>query len=359
MVRNECAPRRDNLPRENRKLKKTLIIGGNDMKNRFYRSVVLFAVLFMMAGAACAATVEADAASLNAGALPAYSAGDTIQVIGSAQLGATGWSTLALATSGFTLELENGQTSIPAKAMYNNGFLTSLTANSVTTVGADAFAASVLTSATLPAATAIGEAAFATSELASASLPVVKTIGTRAFSGTPLASVSLPAATEIGDFAFNECTRLTSVSLPVAATVGTRAFYGSGLTSVTLPAATAIGSQSFLGSSQLKSATLPVVRTIGDRAFENCVTLGELHLDNADPTTGTDAFKSVPSGLLIYTNNRSLKGTTYPGGYRLVTSGEDAGSGCNTGVGGALAIFAVWTALKRLSRKLRKEESED
>ncbi|GHT02627.1 hypothetical protein AGMMS50276_32600 [Synergistales bacterium] len=293
-----------------------------------------------------AATVEVTGKSLNEGTPPVYTSGNTIRVTGEA-LSATGWETLALTTLDFALELENGQTSIPNKAMYNNGYLTSLTSNNVTTVGADAFAASVLTSVTLPVATAIGEAAFATSNLASVSLPLVKTIGSRAFSGTPLTSVSLPVATEIGDFAFNECTRLTSVSLPVAATVGTRTFYGSGLMDINLPATTAIGSQSFLNSSQLKSATLPAVRTIGDRAFEGCVTLGELHLDNADPATGTDAFKNVPSGLLIYTNKKTLKGTAYPAGYKLVTSGESSGGGCNTGVGGALAIFAAWTALKR------------
>ncbi|MDR1874000.1 MAG: leucine-rich repeat domain-containing protein [Synergistaceae bacterium] len=321
--------------------------------------MVLFAILLTMAGTACAATVAVTGESLNEGTPPVYASGDTIQVTG-ATLSAAGWETLALATSNFALEFENGQTSIPGKAMYNNGYLTSLTANDVTTVGADAFAASVLTNVTLPAATAIGEAAFATSDLASASLPVVKTIETRAFSGTPLTSVSLPAATEIGDFAFNECTRLTSVSLPVAATVGTRAFYGSGLTSVTLPAATAIGSQAFLGSSQLKSATLPVVKTIGDRAFEGCVTLGELHLDDADPTTGTDAFKSVPSGLLIYTSKKALKGTAYPDGYRLVTSGEDSGGGgCNTGIGGVLAILAAWTAGMAGKRGHRKGVVED
>jgi hypothetical protein len=313
------------------------------------------ACLFLLAicvTSAQAATVDADATLLNAGRRPTYSAGDTIRVTGMAQLNTTGWQTLASATQNFSLELENRQTSIPNRAMYSNGYLTSLTANSVTTVGTDAFTASVLTSASLPAATTIGEAAFANSRLASIFLPAARTIGARAFSGCPLTDVSLPAATNIGDFAFNECSRLTSASLPAATGLGLRAFYGSALTRISLPRATRLGNESFSGASSLTSASLPAVTAIGERAFDGCVALGELYLDKADPTTGANAFRDVPYGLLIYASRRHLKGTAYPAGYRLVTSASGGGGGCNAGA--PLTALAAWMAIMAVRQGLRK-----
>jgi hypothetical protein len=316
-------------------------------KNGFSIACLFLSALF--ATAAQAATIEVTGTDLNGGRLATYASGDTLRVTGE-PLEARGWETLSSYSQSFSLELVNGQTSIPNKAMYNNAYLTSLTANDVTAIGAEAFAASVLTSVYLPKATTVGEAAFASSNLENASLPEVRTVGNRAFSGCPIRNVSLPSATEIGDFAFNNCSRLTTVSLPVAAAVGVRAFYGSALTGVALPKATSAGNESFSGCSSLAIASLPMATAIGARAFDGCVALKELHLDDADPTTGADAFRNVPSGLLIYTNNRSLKGTTYPDGYKLVTPGKESGGGCNSGLWG-WSQLSILTALAAAVRK--------
>jgi hypothetical protein len=310
---------------------------------RFFGWGLLAFLCVLLPATAWAAVVEVDAASLNDGEIPSYRAGDTIRVTGTEQLRIDGWATLAAAGDKFTLELENGQATIPTKAMYNNAFLTAVTADSVTTVGSDAFTASVLTSVYLPLATTIGEAAFANSDLTYADLPAVREIGQRAFSGcVGLMDIELPLATTIDDFAFNDCSKLASAYLPVATTIGLRAFYGcASLRDVSLPKATTIGNSAFQGSSDLQTISLPSVRSIGVGAFESCVSLAELYLDDADPTTGTDAFKGVPSGLLIYTNQKTLKGTNYPADYRLVLPEGASGGGCNAGALGALPLLAV------------------
>jgi hypothetical protein len=319
-------------------------------------------VFLMLAfeAAAWAETIGVKAELLNSGKLPDYNAGDTIRVIGTVQLNSTGWSALNSGTKdsakkNFSLVLNNGQTSIPADAMKYNGYLTSLNAVDVKTVGNSAFTACSISSVSLPRASAIGDSAFSTCDrLTGIYLPVVREVGRRAFSGcSKLTGISLPEAVKIGDFAFNGSSQLKNVSLPAVTELGTRSFYGGALISVSLPRARLIGSESFAVCAQMESAALPAAEVIQSRAFENCTALRELHLDNADPSTGTNAFNGVPDNLLIYTNRTRLKGTTYPKHHALVVSGassKSSGGGCNTGIFvllPVLAPFAVMTAAKR------------
>ena len=337
------------------------------MKNRLYWSLALLMFLMLAFETdAWAKAVEARAESLNSGKLPAYNAGDTISVVGTEQLNSTGWSALNsgtkdIAKKNFSLVLNNGQTSIPANAMKYNGYLISLNAADVRTIGSSAFTACSLSSVSLQEALIIGDNAFSTCDrLTGIYLPVVREVGRRAFSGcSKLTGISLPKAERIGYFAFNGSSQLKNASLPEAAELGTRSFYGSALTSVSLPMARMIGSESFAGCTQMTRAALPVVEVIQSRAFEGCTALEELHLDDADPSTGTNAFNGVPGGLLIYTNKSRLKGTEYPKDHSLVISGassKSSGGGCNTGIFASLlviAAFAAMTVAKRVRRSAR------
>jgi hypothetical protein len=320
-----------------------------EMKRLFQAAAVcvLAAGMIFCPTMARAEVIEADAESLNVGdALPTYRVGDTLRVLGTEQLSAAGWSALTSAEQNFVLELDNGQTSIPAKAM-QNARLTSLTAKDVTTVGESAFSASLLASVELPVAVTIGDAAFSTTELTEISLPLAKEIGERAFSNcVALTKADLPVATTVGQMAFNGDSKLASVTLPLATAVGLRAFYGDvSLTEISLPRAATVGNEAFDGCSALANATLPAVTKIGDRAFENCTALSHLYLDGADPTTGADAFKGVPALTIHVDKNKTLKGT-YPAGYRLDYPAESgsSGGGCDAGIPGmallALALFA-------------------
>jgi hypothetical protein len=331
-----------------------MIRGGNDMKNRLCAGLALLAFMLIVSEAAAwAAVVEVRAASLNDSKFPAYNSGDTIHVTGTEQLNSVGWSTLNSSTKdsarkNFGLVLDNGQTSVPADAMRYNGYLTSFNASAVKTIGSAAFMTCPLTSAFLPRAETIGDESFAgCDKLASVYLPVAKEIGRRAFSVcTKLTGVSLPEAVKIGDFAFNGSSQLKNVSLPLATELGVRSFYGSALTRVSLPKVRTIGSESFAVCTQLVSASLPTVEAIQSKAFEGCSALKEIHLDNADPSTGKDAFRGVPRGLLIYADREKLKGTDYPEGYRLVhpvshKSSSHHSSGCDTVIFVSLPFLAA------------------
>ena len=327
------------------------------MKKLYVITVLLVCAIAALASPVQAVEVRVEVADLNAGyALPAYSAGDTLRIVGAVPLNAAGWETLRNASVRFALILDNGQTSIPDNAMaLNSTAPTSVTGARVTQVGKGAFRGCIsLERVSFPALTTIDDDAFyACARLESITLSNVSSLGRNAFQGCEnLRNVSMPSVESIPNGAFLNCRALTSLSLPRAKTIGQGAFESnSSLTTVSLPAATIVDSRAFYRASSLAEISLPSVTEIRSEAFAGCTALRILRLGNANPSVSENAFQGV-GRITIYSNRTSLTSRNYPP-YDLATSNDSAGGGCDATAANA-GLFVLLCAALFLKRKSPK-----
>jgi hypothetical protein len=251
-----------------------------------------------------------------------YESGDIVKVVGD-QLSADDWVEFRkMWRIGFHLELANGQTEIPDRALSTNNAVASavisIRARDVVSIGMDVFSNNnYLESMDLPSLKSIGEMAF--------------------FSCGALRQVELPSPVDsIGDGAFAICKNLSEISTakgntnfksvdgilcsadgavlytyPAGRTaakfesnvieVRPFAFYGAGyLENVTLSSVKIIGNAAFVSCLKLMAVSLPEgLKTISHGAFDSCMTLQTINLPASLEELGDGAFSYCDNLLSI------------------------------------------------------------
>ncbi|MDR3355375.1 MAG: leucine-rich repeat domain-containing protein, partial [Synergistaceae bacterium] len=283
--------------------RKTILIWQTGMRRlkSLSQFIVFFLILIFSAliSPGCLFALTIDVATLNGGPTITLTPNEVIEVTGTDQINTKGWNTLkALTGNNFSLVFNNGQLTIPNKAMLNNSFLTSFTANNVTAIGEYAFyGCTSLAQTSLPAGvTSIGNNAFSMcTNLALTSLPPgLTSISYSAFSFCPsLALTSLPSGlTSIGGNAFRACTSLALTSLPSGLTsIGGNAFYYcTSLALTSLPSGlTSFGEYVFIycaGLEWLDLSSCVGLTSIGYGAFKHCESLATVAMPPVRPTEG-------------------------------------------------------------------------
>ena len=238
-------------------------------------------------------------------------------------------------------------TSLDSKAFYYCSGLTSVTLpSSLISIGDYAFQyCSSLTSITLPSSlTSIGYNAFnGCTSLTAISIPSSVTSISSAgnpFSGcSALANITVEAGNTVYDSRDN-CNAIITTStnrlitgcmntvIPGTVTVlDNYAFYGiTTLTSITLPSSvTSIANYVFEGCTCLTSVNISSgVISISNRAFYGCTGLASITVEAiTPPTLGSNVFKNVPTGILVYVPCGSVAA------YQTYNSGDPWGSFTN------------------------------
>lgn len=210
----------------------------------------------------------------------------------------------------YTVNIENGVTSIGNRAFYNCTSLTSVTIpDSVTSIGNRAFCeCTSLTSIIIPdSVTSIGGYAFNNcTSLTSVTIPdSVTSIGESAFNlCTSLTSVTLSnSVTSIENGLFGGCRSLTNITIPNSVTtIGWGAFSSCAFTSIIIPdSVTSIGEYAFSWCTSLNNITIPnSVISIGENAFNNCSDFS-ISIPNSVTSIGSTAF-----GYKNYYGNKTI-----------------------------------------------------
>ena len=267
--------------------------------------------------------------------------------------------------------IEEGVTSICAKAFYQRGFLeTVVIPGSVKQIGDYAFEDSSLKSVTIgEGVERIGDWAFHLCfGLTEISIPGsvvdfgeyaffncnylreavlssgIKAIGNHAFdSCISLEKINIPdTVTSIGEGAFFSCEKLQSVMIPDSVTyIGEDAFNRSGLTAVEIPdGIETIEMATFCNCEDLKNVIIPSsVKTIKNAAFSFCTSLTKMILPYGITSIGEDAFATcwnmeelvIPDSVTsigkgAFYNCMNLTKLTIPGG--ITTINESAFYNC-------------------------------
>lgn len=267
------------------------------------------AVAFPAAACAAPQTIQVAAADLNAQhAVPAYRAGDTLAVTGPVPLDENGWRKLRALAEPFALHLQNGQTTIPRRAMDGNAAVVSLDAPDVRAVETGAFFRCPLAAVSLPQAVSIADHAFylcPLTDFGDDALPAALTIGDLAFYGSGLTALSLPRARAVGKSAFADCTSMRAASLPEAVQIGESAFLANtALSRLFLPKARTIGNHAFSGC-PLSEIDLPEALTIGDAAFSHNSAATRVSLPKA-VSVGQASFMQCRIAVLFLPSTRTV-----------------------------------------------------
>ena len=199
--------------------------------------------------------------------------------------------------------IEDGITTIPARAFRNAGMKSIRLPNTLSTIAGYAFnGCPNLVEITIPnSVTSMSANVFADcTALTKVSMPTGLTrVPDFTFDNcTALKNVVLPnTIKEIGNGAFSDCSALTNIDLTNIQIINQLAFYRSGLTSVTLPSIITIGEQGFGYCSQLVTANLydAPMTTLGTSVFYLCSALTDINLPHALETIETEAFRGASS----------------------------------------------------------------
>jgi hypothetical protein len=180
-----------------------------------------------------------------------------------------------------TVVIQDGITSLPTQAFYNN------------------FNKSIVNLSLPNSLITIGDAAFFGAGISTLEIPdSVTSIGSQAFSETTnLTNLSLGSSlTSIGSFAFYLATSLTSVTIPNSVvTIGEAAFQNaSSINSLNLGnSLTAIDDYAFFNSGITDLYIPNSVDTIGDYAFDSSVNLSRVEIGSGVTTIGVNAFSNT------------------------------------------------------------------